>query len=82
MQKAIQCADLEALFFDGPGFARSELHIELQRQIALLAQDVAKVISKAPAWSADWLTPAWTDDVIAAMPPADRPKVSQPLLAP
>ena len=80
--KAIQYADFEKLFFDGPGFAKSELHVELQRQIAAVAEDVAKVIAKTPPWSADWLTPAWTDDVIAAMPAANRPKVTQPLLAP
>jgi len=79
--KSIQYADFEELFFDGPGFAKSELYVDLQKQIARLAQDVAKVISKAPAWSADWLTPAWTDDVIAAMPSANRPKVPQPLMA-
>jgi hypothetical protein len=78
--KISQYVDFEALFFDGPGFAKSELYIELQKKIAALALDVARLISKVPSWSPDWLTPAWTDDVIARIGAPVRPRVLQPIL--
>ena len=79
--KDSQYADFEHLFFDGPGFAKTELYVEFQQKVAQLAVDVAKVIAKAPAWSPDWQTPAWTDDVIAGIVAPPRPKVQQPLLS-
>jgi len=80
--KVSQYADFEHLFFDSPGFAKSELYLEFQQKVKELALDIASLISKTPAWSSDWLTPAWTDDVIATIAAPAQPKVSQPLLAP
>jgi TIR domain len=79
---ASQYADFEHLFYDGPGFAKSELYVDFQRDVAKLSLDVATLISKAPAWSPEWLTAAWTDDVIANLGRPVSPAVAQPLLAP
>ena len=80
--KNSQYADFEHHFFDGAGFAKSELYIEFQQKIANLAIDVATLMSKAPAWSPDWGGVTWTDDVIATIGTQPLPKVAQPLLAP
>ena len=78
--KVIQYADFEDLFFDGPGFAKSELYVDFQRKVGQLALDISTLISKVPEWSPEWLTPAWTDDVIATLAEPVRPRVAQPLL--
>jgi hypothetical protein len=78
--KDSQYADFEDMFYDGPGFAKSEKYVEFQQKVKDLATDIATLISKVPPWSADWITPAWTDDVIATSSAPPRPKVPQPLL--
>jgi TIR domain len=78
--KESQYADFERYFFDGPGFTKSERYVEFQEAIPPLCTDVARIIDNVPAWSEEWCTKAWIDDVIAtldAVPPADVP---QPLL--
>ena len=80
--KQSQWADFEKYFIDGPTFYQSPLHAQFQLDIVPLANDVAEVIANAPEWSADWLTPAWTDDVIARKQPPTPPLVPQPVLNP
>jgi hypothetical protein len=78
--KNSQFDDFEPYFFDGRGFARTELYVEFQRKVAKFAEGVARVIRKAPPWSAEWETPAWTDDVIEGVAAPAKPKVQQPRL--
>jgi len=78
--KDSQFDDFEEYFFDGQGFARSELYVDFQRKVAKFSEGVARVIGKAPQWSAEWETPAWTDDVIDRMAAPEKPKVQQPRL--
>jgi hypothetical protein len=80
--KKSQWADFEKYFIDGPTFYQTPLHAEFQRDIVPLANDVAEVIAGAPAWSADWLTDPWTNDVIARKPAPVAPLVPQPVLSP
>ena len=74
-------ADFEPFFVDGPGFFRSELHVDFQRAVPSFADAVARVVRLAPDWSADWLTPAWTDDIVAQVGKPPPPQVNQPILA-
>jgi hypothetical protein len=76
-----QYADFEDVFYDESGFAKSPKYVEFQQKVKDLATDVAALISKVPAWSPDWGTPAWTDEVIAGIVAPPQPKVSQPLLS-
>ncbi|MBI4659921.1 MAG: toll/interleukin-1 receptor domain-containing protein [Verrucomicrobia bacterium] len=46
-----QYADFEGYFFDGPAFAQSPLHVEFQKAIVALANDVARIVNGAPKWS-------------------------------
>jgi hypothetical protein len=78
--KDSQFADFERYFYDESGFASSELYVEFQRKVAEFAEGVARVIKKAPPWSAEWETPAWTDDVIEGVQALPKPKVQQPTL--
>ncbi len=72
---------MEQFFFDEHGFTQSPLYVDFQKGVAGLARDVARVVSNAPPWSEEWLTPAWTDDVVASVQVGRPPKASQPLLA-
>ena len=76
-----QSADLEQYFFDEHGFTQSPLYIEFQRKVAELATEVARVVNNTPPWSEEWLTPAWTDDVVAGVQITPAAKVAQPSLA-
>jgi len=78
--KNSQFADFEQYFFDGPGFARSELYINFQKAVATFSEGVAEVINKSPAWSAEWETAPWTDDVIKTVSVVSKPNVQQPTL--
>jgi hypothetical protein len=75
-----QSADMEQFFFDEQGFTNSPLYIEFQKKVAEIAKEVARVVNNAPAWSEDWLTAAWVDDVVAEIQMGPKPKASQPLL--
>jgi len=79
--KESQFADFEKYFFDGQGFARTELYVEFQREVAEFAKGVGRVVERAPPWSTEWETPGWTDDVIKNVGSAAKPKVEQPTLA-
>jgi hypothetical protein len=79
--KESQFADFEKYFFDGQGFARTELYVEFQREVAEFAKGVARVVEHAPPWSTEWETPEWTDDVIKNVGATAKPKVEQPTLA-
>src|SRR5436309_195576 len=57
-----------------------EMFVDFQRKVAKFSEGVARVIGKAPQWSAEWETPAWTDDVIDRMAAPEKPKVQQPRL--
>jgi hypothetical protein len=78
--KDSQYADFEQFCFDGPAFTQSPLHVEFQKAIIPLTLDVARIVNKAPSWSPDWQTAAWTDDVITRVRLPPMPKVAQPLL--
>jgi hypothetical protein len=73
--------DFEPYFFDGPAFNQSPLHIEFQRAVRLFAADAAHIVKSAPAWSAEWATAPWMDDIVATVQTPASPKVSQPLLS-
>jgi hypothetical protein len=73
-------ADFEPYFFDGPGFTLTALHVDFQRAIVPLTIDVARVIQNAPLWSAEWLMPKWTDDVMARVQMPGPSFVAQPLI--
>jgi hypothetical protein len=74
-------ADFEQFFVDGPGFSRSELHVDFQLAVPSFAEDVARVVRLAPDWSPEWLTPPWTDEIIAHLTPPPTPEANQPILA-
>lgn len=76
----IQYADFESYFVDGPGFTTTALHVEFQKAIVPLSTQIARIVSIAPVWCAEWLTPQWTDDIVATLPPASRLIVRQPVL--
>ncbi len=79
--KDSQYADMEQFFFDEYGFTQSPLYIDFQKRVLELAGDVARIVNNAPAWSQEWRTAAWLDDVIAGMRVPSPPKVTQPLLS-
>jgi hypothetical protein len=72
--------DFEKYFVDGPGFSRSELHVDFQRAIVPFAQDVARIVQLAPEWSPEWLTPPWIDEIIAELGHPALPQMEQPVL--
>lgn len=78
--KERQYSCFEDYFVDGPGFTNHPTHVDFQRAIVPLSQDVARIVGLAPPWSSDWLTAAWTDDVISRLQTPSPPKVPQPLL--
>jgi hypothetical protein len=78
--KFTQRSDFQGYYVEGPGFFQTPLHAEMQIKIREFSEDVARIIELAPPWSPDWLTPAWTDDVIAAVPTPPAAKVAPPLL--
>jgi TIR domain len=79
--KETQYTDMEEYFYDEYGFTQSPIYIDFQRKIVELANDVARIVNNAPAWSPEWQSAAWLDDVIADIRVSSRPKVAQPLLS-
>jgi hypothetical protein len=79
--KNTQHADFERFFFDGPAFLQSPLHIDFQKAIVPLANDIAKIVAAAPPWSSEWSTAAWLDDVIARVQVPRKPKAAQPTIS-
>jgi hypothetical protein len=78
--KFTQRGDFQEYYYDCPGFFQTPLHVDFQRKTAEFAEDVALIIKDAPVWSVEWLTPAWTDDIIASIRMPKLPKVAPPLL--
>ena len=77
-----QHGDFEPYYVDCPGFRETPLHVEFEKAVVPLANDVARIAASVPPWVAEWLTPAWTDEVIAKVQKPATPKVPQPLIQP
>lgn len=79
--KESQSGDMRQFFYDGNGFTQSPLYVDFQKRVNEFATEVARVVNNAPAWSEEWATKEWLDDVFAGISAGAAPKASQPLLA-
>ena len=88
MFKSVQFAAKREIYFHEDDYCQQELlpreslaYAEAEvKKVAEFAEGVGRVIEKAPPWSAEWETPAWTDDVIEGVEALPKPKVLQPTL--
>jgi hypothetical protein len=75
-----QYADFETFFLDGPAFRQSPLFLDFQPAVRALANEVARIANNVPAWSPDWETDPWLENVIQQVRTPVRPPVTQPLI--
>ena len=63
-----QCEDYRNFFRVGEAFTKTPPYCDFQTSLQNWVVKVADVIRNAPAWSADWLTPAWLDEPYVKLP--------------
>lgn len=74
--KAIQYFDCRDYVILGEGFTKTERYVDFQLKVREWTAQVAKAISKAPAWKK-----RWRDDPLVPLPEFQSPKFDLPTLA-